>query len=92
MDLKTYISAGGRGTAVKLAGTLHVSPSYLSQMVSGSSPISPERCVAIERATNGSVTRKDLRPSDWHLIWPELAISHAPADLGASSEAGDESV
>lgn len=30
-------------------------------------------CVAIERATAGAVTRRDLRPNDWHLIWPELA-------------------
>jgi DNA-binding transcriptional regulator YdaS (Cro superfamily) len=28
--------------------------------------------VAIEQVTNGAVTRKDLRPDDWHLIWPEL--------------------
>jgi DNA-binding transcriptional regulator YdaS (Cro superfamily) len=32
----------------------------------------PEYCVLIERATGGAVTRKDLRPDDWHLIWPEL--------------------
>ena len=31
-----------------------------------------ERCAAIERATAGAVTRRDLRPHDWHLIWPEL--------------------
>lgn len=32
-----------------------------------------ERCVPIERATEGAVTRQDLRPSDWQDIWPELA-------------------
>ena len=32
-------------------------------------------CVAIERATSSAVTRRDLRPDDWHLIWPELAES-----------------
>lgn len=32
----------------------------------------PEYCVAIERATAGAVTRKDLRPEDWAAIWPEL--------------------
>lgn len=31
-----------------------------------------EHCTAIEVATNGSVTRKDLRPDDWHRHWPEL--------------------
>jgi len=34
-----------------------------------------ERCVAIERATKGAVTRRDLRPNDWLQIWPELAQS-----------------
>lgn len=30
------------------------------------------RCVAIERATSGAVSRRDLRPLDWREIWPEL--------------------
>jgi hypothetical protein len=33
---------------------------------------SPEYCVAIERATEGKVSRRDLRPDDWAAIWPEL--------------------
>lgn len=33
---------------------------------------SPENCVGLELATDGLVTRKDSRPDDWHLIWPEL--------------------
>lgn len=32
-----------------------------------------ERCVQIEQATRGAVMRWDLRPDDWHRIWPELA-------------------
>lgn len=71
MDLKTYFESE-RGTATKLAATLGISISYLSQLASGKAPLSPERCVEIEEATNGSVTRKDLRPSDWSRIWPEL--------------------
>ncbi len=72
MDLKTYLSNGDRGLASQLAATLGVSASYLSQMVNGSSAISAERAVDIEQATNGKVTRKDLRPDDWQKIWPEL--------------------
>lgn len=34
---------------------------------------SPLNCVAIEQATQGQVTRQDLRPHDWASIWPELA-------------------
>lgn len=31
-----------------------------------------ERCAAIERATQGAVTRQELRPDDYWLIWPDL--------------------
>lgn len=72
MNLKTYISSG-HGNAKVLAEKLSIHPSFLSQMVSGDRAISPERCVLIEQATNGAVTRKDLRPDDWERIWPELS-------------------
>ena len=32
----------------------------------------PRYCVALEQATSGKITRQDLRPHDYHLIWPEL--------------------
>ena len=38
----------------------------------------PAHCLAIERATNGAVTRRDLRPDDCHLIWPDLDADHVP--------------
>lgn len=34
-----------------------------------------QRCVVIERLTQGVITRRDLRPNDWQLIWPELVKS-----------------
>ncbi|MBP8225091.1 MAG: hypothetical protein KAX59_02975, partial [Acidovorax sp.] len=40
------------------------------------------------------VTRIDLRPDDWHEIWPELAISEEkqPLPSAARSSAATESV
>lgn len=35
-------------------------------------PCSPELAAAIERETSGQVTRPEMRPADWHKIWPEL--------------------
>lgn len=72
MDLDTYFKSE-RGVAKKLAETLGISLSYLSQMKSGDAPISPERAVEIETATSGAVTRRDLFPEKWQRIWPELA-------------------
>ncbi|MDP9902631.1 transcriptional regulator [Variovorax ginsengisoli] len=39
---------------------------------------SPQYCIAIERATGGSVTRRDLRPADWQDIWPEFEGNFNP--------------
>ncbi len=71
MKLKLYLLNGGRGCARDLAEKIGVSPSYLSQMASGQTSISPKRCVQIEIATEGLVTREDLHPN-WYEIWPEL--------------------
>lgn len=46
---------------------------YIRKACSTRQKFGPMLCVAIERATAGTVTRRDLRPHDWHLIWPELA-------------------
>ena len=45
---------------------------HLNNVAYGYRPCAPALCVQIERAANGSVMRWDLRPDDWHLIWPEL--------------------
>lgn len=37
----------------------------------------PENCVGLERATEGAITRRELRPDDWFLIWPELVSQPA---------------
>ena len=50
-----------------------------------------EQCVPIERATNGAVTRRDLRPSDYFEMWPELAreLDIRPAVLEATQRVSD---
>lgn len=73
MNLKDYISTS-HGNAKDLAQKIGVSQSFLSQMIGGIRTISPENAVSIEQATNGEVTRKDLRPDDWDRIWPELQV------------------
>lgn len=75
MQLKQYIDELERGEAKKLAERLFVSSSYLSQMASGRCSVSPARCVEIEAATDGKVSRRDLRPDDWQKIWPELTAA-----------------
>jgi len=47
-----------------------ISPQAVHKWIDDGVPIN--RCLAIELAMGGEITRKDLRPDDWHLIWPEL--------------------
>lgn len=61
--------AGGQSKLAKIIG---VTSGAVSQWVSGHRPVPIERCTAIELATNGRVSRRDLRPDDWRQIWPEL--------------------
>jgi DNA-binding transcriptional regulator YdaS (Cro superfamily) len=77
MKLSEYIREE-RGNGAALAAALDISPSYLSQLAMPGASVSPVRCVAIEAATEGKVTRKDLRPDDWQAIWPELSTEKQP--------------
>ena len=61
------------GSATLLASAIGVRQSAISNWRARGTVIDPFYCVAIERATNGAVTRQDLRPDDWREIWPELA-------------------
>jgi DNA-binding transcriptional regulator YdaS (Cro superfamily) len=72
MELKDWCSAE-RGRASRLAKAAAIPASFLSQILSGSRPVPPAFAVAIEVATEGQVTRPELRPDDWRAIWPELA-------------------
>ncbi len=63
------------GRPIELATAIGASPVLISQWSTGARPVPIERCVPIERATDGAVSRRDLRPDDWHEIWPELVIS-----------------
>lgn len=66
---------GGKSALARLVG---VKPPTVQQWANGDRPVAPRRCVAIERATNGVVTRQMLRPDDWASIWPESIEPGAP--------------
>lgn len=60
------------GSQAALARSLNVSAPTINQWAKGVRPIPEKMAVAIESITKGVVTRRDLRPNDWYLIWPEL--------------------
>lgn len=67
MKLKNYLHQHG---LVHTARRVGVTPQRLHNWISRGVPI--EKCAVVERVTRGAVTRQDLRPNDWQVIWPEL--------------------
>lgn len=61
------------GSQAALAAVLGVTKAAVHQWKLEGRRVPLEHCFAIEQATNGAVTRRDLRPDDWQRIWPELA-------------------
>lgn len=75
------------GSQAELAKLLKVSPPTVNQWVKGGRPVPVEACVVISKTPNVTVKRWDLRPDDWHRIWPELIdmegapkVPQAPAE------------
>jgi DNA-binding transcriptional regulator YdaS (Cro superfamily) len=73
MDLKTYLFGLPRAEREAFAERVGTSAKHLQNVAYGYKTLDEKVCVAIEMETNKAVTRQELRPDDWHLIWPELS-------------------
>ena len=72
MDLRTYLNSLPRDSQTAFAARVKTSVGYLRKAISVGSALGPELAVAIEQESHRAVTRKELLPDTWHLIWPEL--------------------
>lgn len=81
--LQTAVEAAGGQAA--LAAAIGVKQQHVWNWLNRPSVVPPEWCVAIERAMASKVTRRDLRPNDWWLIWPELITAEHPAPAPAAA-------
>jgi len=75
-------ATGELGGVAALAAAIGVSDNAPSMWKSRGS-VPPAHCAQIEIATKGVVTRRELRPDDWHRIWPELVTDEFPAPVAA---------
>lgn len=71
-NLHAYLTTLTLAERIQFAEGCKTSYGYLRKAISVKQILGPELCVAIERATDGQVTRQDLRPEDYWLIWPDL--------------------
>lgn len=76
--LKTFLFSLPMNERVAFADRCKTSWPFLRNVAYGYKTPGEKLCVAIERATGGAVTRRDLRPDDWREIWPELVEQEAP--------------
>lgn len=56
-----------------LAARCETAPGHLSNVGYGYKPCGVALAVALERETKGAVTRRECRPDDWSVWWPDLA-------------------
>ncbi len=84
MKLLDYIRQP-ENSASALAARAGIAPAFLYQIAHGKRQASAALARTMEGATSGAVTRRDLRPDDWWLIWPELVNGDHPAPLPASN-------
>jgi DNA-binding transcriptional regulator YdaS (Cro superfamily) len=80
-QLKKAIEDAGR--LVAAAEALGVSAQRLCNW-GGRRGVPVEWCARVEQVLN--VRRWDLRPDDWHLIWPELIGTEGAPDVPAPAE------
>ncbi|WP_097201259.1 transcriptional regulator [Delftia acidovorans] len=63
------------GSLNALGLALGVSKAAVWQWMAGGRQVPVKHCPRIEALTRGAVTRRELRPDDWQLLWPELGHS-----------------
>jgi DNA-binding transcriptional regulator YdaS (Cro superfamily) len=62
MTLQDYFATEPRGAKIEMARYLGITPEWMSKLIAGTHPCSPTLARRIEEATQGLVTREDLRP------------------------------
>ena len=70
MDIREFLSV--RGAQAALSRATGLSKAFVYQIATGKKDLPIAYAATVEKVTDGAVTRKSLRPDDWHTIWPEL--------------------
>ncbi len=72
MELQEFFKSRGMGAQARLVTAIGAWQTDVSAWANKKKPVPIKWVIPIERATDGLVTRKDLRPHDWERFWPEL--------------------
>ncbi|OGB68592.1 MAG: hypothetical protein A2486_16155 [Burkholderiales bacterium RIFOXYC12_FULL_65_23] len=72
------------------AASCETSPGHLRNVAYGYRRCGPELAALIEFHSHGQVTRRELCPDNWRIVWPELAATLAPAGSDIATAAAGE--
>jgi len=65
------------GSQAAFARAICVDPAFVNQMLHNRRPVPVRLCHVIE--SGYGISRKELRPNDWMIIWPELTDANKVA-------------
>lgn len=71
-ELKAYLNSLSVREQSDFARAANTSVGYLRKKLSSGGNLGGELCTQLEIASGRAVRRWNLRPHDWHRIWPEL--------------------
>jgi DNA-binding transcriptional regulator YdaS (Cro superfamily) len=77
MDLRSFLRALPLSERAALAAQANTTLAVINNFTYGWRSPSPLTAALLERATGGAVTRREMFPQTWHLIWPELIKANA---------------
>ena len=87
MDLRSFIGSLSPESREPFAARCDTTLGHLRNVAGAHKPCSPILATSIELESVGAVRRWDLRPDDWHRIWPELVgVDGAPTVPAESKE------
>lgn len=72
MELKQYFFALPMPERILFAESVGTSVGHLTNASYKYKKLDAKTCVAVEQASKHEVTRQELRPEDYWLIWPDL--------------------
>ncbi len=84
--LLNYLNGLGKADRASFVERCGTSEGYLRKAISTGQRLGAELSCLIEQESDCAVTRKDLHPEKWNLIWPELATPASPAPAPTTQE------
>jgi hypothetical protein len=86
MELRVFLLSLPYASREDFAARCDTTFGHLRNVAGGYKPCSPLLATALEIESAGRVRRWDMRPQDWHRIWPELVDSPGAPPVAAPSE------